>query len=153
MSSFSSAPSKTAAKSAPVLPFLATLSDHSVLIVDDEEGIREIVQEGLSARGMKVQAAGSSEEALALLAKSTCEIVLCDFNLPGMSGEQLFDEVRARLGSSVPRFVFMTGELVSPSLTERYRQKGARILQKPFQISTVATLLTELLQSQPSPAK
>jgi PAS domain S-box-containing protein len=149
----SSAPSKTAAKSAPVLPFLATLSDHSVLIVDDEEGIREIVQEGLSARGMKVQAAGSSEEALALLAKSTCEIVLCDFNLPGMSGEQLFDEVRARLGSSVPRFVFMTGELVSPSLTERYRQKGARILQKPFQISTVATLLTELLQSQPSPAK
>jgi hypothetical protein len=65
----------------------------------------------------------------------------------------LFDEVRARLGSSVPRFVFMTGELVSPSLTERYRQKGARILQKPFQISTVATLLTELLQSQPSPAK
>jgi PAS domain S-box-containing protein len=145
--------SKPAAKSAPALPGLATLRDHSVLIVDDEEGIREIVQEGLSARGMKVQAAGSSEEALAFLAKNTCEIILCDFNLPGMSGEKLFEEMRARLGSSVPRFVFMTGELVSPAVSERYRQKGARVLQKPFQISTVATLLTELLQPQPSSAK
>jgi len=149
----SSAPSTPAAKSAPAFPSLTTLRDHSVLIVDDEEGIREIVQEGLSARGMKVQAAGSSEEALAILAKNTCEIVLCDFNLPGMSGEKLFEEMRARLGSSVPRFVFMTGELVSPAVTERYRQKGARVLQKPFQLSTVATLLTELLQPQPSSAK
>lgn len=147
------APVAPMVKSAPALPGAAVLRDHSVLIVDDEEGIREIVQEGLSARGMKVQAAESSEAALDYLAKNTCEIVLCDFNLPGMSGERLFDELRTRLGSSVPRFVFMTGELVSSEVVERYRGKGARVLQKPFQISGLATLLTELLQPQPSSAK
>jgi two-component system, cell cycle sensor histidine kinase and response regulator CckA len=142
-----------AAKSAPAFPGAAALRDHSVLIVDDEESIREIVQEGLSARGMTVQGAGSSEAALDYLAKNTYEMILCDFNLPGMSGEKLFEELRARLGSSLPRFVFMTGELVSSSDMARYREKGARIVQKPFSISVLAALLTELLQPQASPAK
>jgi PAS domain S-box-containing protein len=149
----SQAPAKPAAKAASVLPGAAALRDHSVLIVDDEEGIREIVLEGLSARGMKVQAAGSSEAALDSVAKNSFEIIVCDFNLPGMSGEKLFEELRARLGSSLPRFVFMTGELVSSSDVARYREKGARILQKPFQISALAALLAELLQPQPSSVK
>jgi PAS domain S-box-containing protein len=129
------------------------LRGYTALVVDDEESIREIVQEGLAARGMSVQAAESSEAALAYLARNTCEIILCDFNLPGMSGEKLFEELRARLGDSLPRFVFMTGELVDPSVVERYREKGARVLQKPFQMSALATLLAELLQPQPSPTK
>ncbi len=149
----SSAPAPAPAKPASALPGAAALRDHSVLIVDDEEGIREIVQEGLSAHGMKVQAVGTSEAALDFLAKNTCEIIVCDFNLPGMSGDKMFEELRAKLGSSLPRFVFMTGELVSPTVTARYREKGARVLQKPFQISALATLLTELLQPQPAATK
>jgi PAS domain S-box-containing protein len=125
------------------------LEGHSVLIVDDEESIREIVQDGLSARGMKVYAAGSSEEALAYLAENPCEIVLCDFNLPGLNGDQFFEKVRTRHGRWAPRFVFMTGELVDPSVSEKYQKKGARVLQKPFQISVVSALLEELLQEQP----
>jgi DNA-binding NtrC family response regulator len=70
-----------------------------------------------------------------------------------MSGEKLFEEMRARSGYSVPRFVFMTGELVSPAVMERFRQKGARVLQKPFQLSGLAALLTEILQPEPSQAK
>jgi PAS domain S-box-containing protein len=149
----SPAPAGPAAKSAPASPAHRALGGHSVLIVDDEEGIREIVHDGLSARGMKVAVAESSEAALAYLAKQTCEIILCDFNLPGMSGEKLFEEMHARSGNSVPRFVFMTGELVSPAVTERFRQKGARVLQKPFQLSGLAALLTEILQPEPSQAK
>src|SRR3984885_969678 len=152
-SEVSPAPAASRAKSAPALAGHAALGGHSVLIVDDEEGIREIVQDGLSARGMRVEAAESSEAALEYLAKNTCEIVLCDFNLPGMSGEKLFEELRTRLGDSMPRFVFMTGELVSPAVTERFREKGARVLQKPFQLSGLATLLTDLLQPEPSQAK
>jgi CheY-like chemotaxis protein len=123
------------------------------LIVDDEEGIREIVQDGLSARGMNVQAAESAEAALAYLAKNKCEIIVCDFNLPGMNGGALFEELGRRLGGSLPRFVFMTGELVDSSFSDRYREKGARVLQKPFQISALAALLAELVQPQPAPSK
>lgn len=147
-----------AAKPAPIaaaksaLPGSETLRGHSVLIVDDEESIREIIQEGLSARGMKAETFGTSEAALAYLATNSCDAILCDFNLPGMNGEQLFERLRAGQGAKQPRFVFMTGDLFDPTVAERYRQKGAAILQKPFHISALATLLAELLKPQPAHA-
>jgi two-component system NtrC family sensor kinase len=130
-------------------PISAALSGRKLLIVDDEESIREIVQDGLSARGMHVECAASSEEALTLLAGNTYDMVLCDFNLPGLSGEQLFEQLRAQASGSLPRFVFMTGDLLERSTIASFAERGAHVLQKPFQISALATLLSELLQEQP----
>jgi PAS domain S-box-containing protein len=129
------------------------LKGHTVLVVDDEESIREIVQQGLAARGMIVRDAASSEAALSLLESSPCEVVLCDFNLPGMSGEELFERLRAQRGSISPLFVFMTGELVDSEVVDRMREKGARVLQKPFAVSALTTLLTEILEPHPAGAK
>ena len=141
------APNSASARRAA--PVSSALSGRKLLIVDDEESIREIVQDGLSARGMNVECAASSEEALTLLAGNTYEMVLCDFNLPGLSGEQLFEQLRAQTGGSLPRFVFMTGDLLERSTIASFADRGAHVLQKPFQISALATLLSELLQEQP----
>jgi len=122
------------------------LQSHTVLVVDDEESIREIVQEGLSARGMKVEGVASSEEALEHFANHAYEIVLCDFNLPGMNGEQLFEQVRARSKGPAPRFVFMTGDMLDPAMVAAFSEKGAHVLQKPFHVSALAALLAEILQ-------
>jgi two-component system cell cycle sensor histidine kinase/response regulator CckA len=125
------------------------LAGRSALIVDDEESIREIVQEGLAARGMKIESAGTAEQALTLLAKNSYDVVLCDFNLPKLSGEQLFDQL-TRQGGGLPRFVFMTGELVDAARIAAVGKKGASILQKPFRVPAVAKLLAELLQPHTS---
>lgn len=127
----------------------AELRGHSVFIVDDEESIREIVQEGLAARGMIVEGAASSEEALTHLLANDYEFVLCDFNLPGLNGEQLFERVRSHAHGATPRFVFMTGALLDPSQVEQFHKKGASVLQKPFHVAALAILLTQLLQGQP----
>ena len=129
-----------------------SLAGRTALIVDDEEGIREIVQEGLSARGMKVEQAGTAEEALTLLANADYDVVLCDVNLPKLSGEEFFDELRKRKKSSLPHFVFITGELVDSERVAEIGRKGASILQKPFRVPAVAKLLASLLQLQPSKA-
>lgn len=118
------------------------LRNRSVLVVDDEDGIREIVYEGLSARGLKVDCAENSEAALDLLASRTYDFVLCDFNLPGMHGRELFERVRQR--PSPPAFVFMTGDLPDPAQTAEFRAKRAHIVQKPFHIAALASLLLEL---------
>lgn len=133
-------------------PYAGTeiLRGRSVLVVDDEESIREIVQEGLAARGVKVDCAASSEEALALLPANSYEFVLCDFNLPGIPGKQLFERMSVSPAGSAARFVFMTGDLVEPDTIAAFREKGARILQKPFHVSALATLLAELVQPQPA---
>lgn len=127
------------------------LAGHSVLIVEDEEGIREIVFEGLSARGMKVHAVSSAEEALAYLASHACDVVICDFNLPGLSGDKLYEQYAStRDGARPPQFVFMTGDLADSETFDRLRAQGASILQKPFHIGALTALLTESLQPQPS---
>jgi PAS domain S-box-containing protein len=137
----------------PPLPGSAELRGHSVFIVDDEESIREIMQEGLAARGMIVEGAASSEEALSHLVAGHYEFVLCDFNLPGLNGEQLFERVRSQAQAATPRFVFMTGALLDPAQVAQFQEKGASVLQKPFHVATLATLLAQLLQAQPVVAK
>ena len=141
----------TAAKSLRSREASGTLKGHTVLIVDDEDSIREVVQDGLASRGMQVHGVATSEAALSYLAGNKCDILLCDYNLPKMNGDQLFERLREQQGSAAPRFVFMTGELFEPSVLNRYRELGAAVLQKPFRISALAALLADLLQPQPSP--
>ena len=143
-----SAPPAEGARTVPALPHV--LRGHSALVVDDEDSIREIVQEGLSARGMAVEGAASAEEALAYLAKNAYDIVLCDFNLPGLNGEQLFNQLHAQANVSPPQFVFMTGDMLEPDVIASFEQRGAHLMQKPFHVAALVTLLSELLQPQPA---
>lgn len=129
----------------------SVLQGRSVYVVDDEESIREIVQEGLAARGMKVEGASSSEEALPHLATQTYDFVLCDFNLPGLNGEQFFERMLANSARGpAPKYVFMSGALLDPETMARFSEKGAAVLQKPFHMAGLAALLTELLEAPPS---
>jgi CheY-like chemotaxis protein len=132
---------KPAVTSAP-----ASLRGHSVLVVDDEEGIRELVVEGLSARGMAVESVASSEEALAVLSTRSFDAILCDFNLPSLSGEALFERLREQPGGSPARFVFMTGDLLDAAALDSFARRGARVVQKPFQLAGLAALLGEVLE-------
>jgi len=126
------------------------LRGYSVLIVDDEESIREIVEEGLSARGVKTDGAGSSEEALSHLAANSYDVVLCDVNLPRLSGAELFRRLRSQSVNQAPQFVFMSGDLIDGDAMKDIRENGARVIQKPFHISALVSLLTEILKPHPS---
>jgi PAS domain S-box-containing protein len=143
----SGAPTAGARVGAVITP---VLRGHSALVVDDEDSIREIVQEGLSARGMTVEGVASAEDALAHLASNSYDVVLCDYNLPGLNGEQLFEQLRARTNSAAPRFVFMTGDMLDPAIISSFGEKGALVMQKPFHIAALVILLTEILQRQPA---
>jgi PAS domain S-box-containing protein len=151
-----------------------TLAGCSVLVVDDEEGIREMVRDGLSTRGVRVEVASSGEEALCLMESRSYDVILCDLNLKSMipsaiSGQELYARV-ARLAAGIspgpaagflqdrkPAFVFMTGDLAERITVEDSTGAEVRTLQKPFRISEVVTILTEALaqpQSQdPQPTK
>jgi PAS domain S-box-containing protein len=138
-----------AANKMRALPGSELLQGHSVYVVDDEESIREIVQEGLTARGMAVEGAPSSEEALAHLAHHTYDFIICDFNLPGQNGGQFFEKARSLPRTANTKFIFMTGALLDTDVTDRFSENGAAMLQKPFHISALATLLAERIP-QPS---
>jgi PAS domain S-box-containing protein len=134
------------AAKAPSSRIVPGLEGHSVVVVDDEESILEIVQEGLGARGVDVKGFSRGDDALAHIQNNPCEVVLCDFNMPGMKGSQLCERVQTILGDRSPRFVFMTGELVESSSMAALREKGALTLQKPFHIPALSDLLLTIFQ-------
>ena len=68
-----------------------------VLVVDDEEGIRDGVRDALAREGHDVVTAGDGEEALSLFAKERFDLVITDLSMPRRDG---FDLVRALRGSS-----------------------------------------------------
>src|SRR5438477_11064623 len=62
-----------------------------ILVVDDEQLVRETLAEYLSGEGFGVRACGSGEEALALAAGEFFDVALCDVQLPGIDGIELLD--------------------------------------------------------------
>jgi CheY-like chemotaxis protein len=84
------------------------MAQADVLIVDDDDDFRTIAAEVLGERGLEVATAASGAEALELLdAGLLVELLITDHLMPGMSGVELLDAVRARGGKGP--FVLMTG--------------------------------------------
>jgi len=134
------------------------LAGCKILVVDDEESIRELVRDGLGVRGVHVDDAPTGLEALQKLADNTYDAVLCDLNLAGggpavISSRELLARVAAgkagKPGAPKPFFMFMTGELVDRTTMEDLSRGGVRTLQKPFRISELISILTEALAAVP----
>ncbi len=120
----------------------------AVLVIDDEESIRMLLEEGLSACGLRVDCAGDAEAAATLLAARSYDVLLCDLNLtrPGggkVSGRDVVDQVLAVVGPEKPSVIFMTGDLVEAK-SSAAGSSETRFLQKPFRISDVLTIVQEV---------
>jgi DNA-binding NtrC family response regulator len=130
---------------------------YSILVVDDEESIREMIREGLAARGFNVETAASVEEALSLMGRRSFHAVLCDLNLRATAGAEgsglgLYAAVTNGSGERKPFFLFMSGELAAAAVTEQLAQAGAQTIQKPFRISDLIAILSDALGKSPSGA-
>ena len=67
----------------------------TVLVCDEEFAVLEILAMGLEGAGHQVLRASHGEDALALLAKQSCDVVVCDDTMPGMTGRELVRAIRA----------------------------------------------------------
>jgi len=122
------------------------LRGRSILVLDDEESIRMLLEEGLTAHGMRVDCAANSQEALELVSNRPYDLALCDVNLAGggqgPSGREAALQILASSRSATkPEVIFMTGDLVEDD------GSGGHIhqLQKPFRISDVLSALRDAL--------
>src|SRR5438309_6512658 len=133
-----------------VPPMADLLRGRAVLVLDDEESLRMLLQEGLSAHGLRVDSAATTEEALAHLERSSYDFLLCDLNLSSggfaVDGREAASRILKAAGSQKPALIFMTGDLVEGS------QETAEpcCLQKPFRISDVLALLRKVLSAAPA---
>jgi len=87
----------------------ASEQPRSILVVEDEQDLRELLAEELSDSGYRVREAANGIEALEAIKASPPHLVLSDITMPGMDGHQLLSEVRATVESmeEVP-FIFLS---------------------------------------------
>ena len=71
------------------------MSEQHVLVVDDEQGVRETLGVTLKKNGYEVSTAATAEAALEVLTSGTVNVVISDVRMPGMGGEALLDRVIA----------------------------------------------------------
>jgi CheY-like chemotaxis protein len=105
----------------------------TILYVDDEPDIREVVQMSLSlVEGLDVQTCESGERALQILPQLQPDLLLLDVMMPGMDGPSTLMKLRTVSGLEKLPVVFMTAKAM-PQEVARFRELGAAaVIAKPF---------------------
>jgi DNA-binding NtrC family response regulator len=102
----------------------------TVLIVDDESGIREILRRWLSAKGYAIREAPDAETALDEMAKAAADVVMCDVEMPGQGGLWLATQVSQRFPATA--IVLATAVDSVPPMTS-LKPSIVEYLVKPFE--------------------
>jgi CheY-like chemotaxis protein len=104
----------------------------NILVIDDKEDIRTLIEMVLSNFGFTVFEAENGRIGLQMLRAQSLDLVLCDINMPGMDGYQTLGAVRESSSTAPIPFILMTG-LVSRDGFRRGMANGADdYLVKPF---------------------
>jgi FixJ family two-component response regulator len=117
-------------------------------VIDDDDGIRTAVLRLLGAAGMTTAGYASAEELLRSGVPSNVACIIGDMKLGGMSGLDLFDELRAK-GEKAP-FILITAHDTTRARTEA-RLRGADFLAKPFAGETLLEAVKSAIQEKPTP--
>jgi CheY-like chemotaxis protein len=116
-----------------------------ILVLDDETSLAELLGEMLGMLGHFPTVCHTPAEALALLDKEKFDLILSDFRMPGMDGQQFFRMATQKQPDMAKRIVFLTGDVVNPETVEFLKSLGNPHLPKPFQLERVEALIRHVL--------
>ena len=126
-----------------ILPIFAlTLEKKKVLVVDDEPSITTLFAKFLSTKGYLVRTSNKATEGLEMYESFGPDIVLCDVNMPEMSGFVLLERVR-EINPAQP-FVMVTGSFLNPEEFKMLKEQKVPQIIKPPDLET--ELLTVVKQ-------
>ena len=119
-----------------------------VLLVEDEEPVRELVRQILELQGYRVEEAPEAKSALEVCDRLDVgpDVLLSDVVMPGASGVELAEILRRRYPSM--RILFMSGYTDSHAEIRRLARQGASFLPKPFSPSELTRRLRELIEGR-----
>lgn len=115
-----------------------------VLVVDDEENIRRILEASLNKQGWEVSTCADGHEATEWLHTRSADVILSDVTMPRKDGFALFNEVKATWPTTP--FVFMTAFGTIPQAVQAIREGAFEYIPKPFDLKAVHRLLQKAVR-------
>lgn len=125
---------------------VSQLDNARILIVDDEQSIREGSERILSRMGCQVFTASRGEEGLELLAREPISIVLLDMKMPGMDGMEVLKEITQRYKQIL--VIVITGYATVETAIEAMKKGAYDFISKPFEPDQLRIVINRALEKQ-----
>jgi PAS domain S-box-containing protein len=135
----------TAEKHTPPVAPTALGGTETVLLVEDEESVRQLVRETLAAKGYRVIEAQNGESGVAAAARHNgkIDLVITDVVMPGMGGRELVKQLAQTRPET--KVLYLSGYTEDAIVSEGTIESGAAFLQKPFTLQNLSRKVREVL--------
>lgn len=115
-----------------------------VLVVDDDQAIRQVLHEIVTVYGYDCETAQSAKEAISLLTQKRIDLVMLDLQMPDITGDQFLDFIRKK-GIRTP--VVVVSAHVDQDMARQLGQSGiSGIITKPFEVDRVIDVMDRALE-------
>jgi PAS domain S-box-containing protein len=124
----------------------------TILMVEDEDGVRNVARRALESRGYRVLVAADGREARALAedAAPAIDLLITDLVMPGMGGHELANLLRASRPGL--RVLFISGYVDDQLVRRDLEEEGTAFLAKPFSLDQLAARVRAVLDAPPAAA-
>jgi diguanylate cyclase len=118
----------------------------TILVIENEDFVRENILELLEAEGFKAIGANNGREGMALAGRHRPQLILCDVIMPNYSGYEVLEALRCHNKLAHTPFVFMSAK-AAPDDAERGLAAGANYyLTKPFSLQELLDVIGRVVQ-------
>ncbi len=118
-----------------------------ILVVDDENNLRLVVQKEMTRQGHDVATASDGEAAWELLERQDFDVLLCDINMPRLDGIGLLRRLREK-SQNPPEVIMLTGQATVESAIEAMKLGAYDYLTKPYRITELGALVMQAAEKQ-----
>lgn len=136
----------TAVSATPAAETEGSFSGRHVLVVDDDELVRNGTAGLVEAWGCRVEMAESLVEAERLFEQSAFELVICDYRLPDGTGVELAERIFTQ-NKRMPAFILVSGD-TSPEVLKLVADKGMHLLHKPVRPARLRSMMVFVLKAK-----
>jgi CheY-like chemotaxis protein len=119
-----------------------------VLIVDDEACISDLLAEMLRLLSYAPTQCFSPIAALKLLEEREFEVILSDFRMPHMNGDEFYHKAISLRRDLACKFVFLTGDSMNEDTQVFLKEHSRPHLSKPFDLESVVQVISQVLEQQ-----
>ena len=123
----------------------AAASAARILILDDEPCVSELLAELLRLLGYESTKCSSPVTALELLGHTRFDVILSDFRMPQMNGDEFYQRATAAHPEVASKVIFLTGDTMNDETLSFLQKNSARHLSKPFDLATVEQTISEII--------
>jgi len=114
----------------------------SILLVDDEQDILDILARTLVMAGYDVDMANNGRVALDRLALADYDLIISNIRMPVMGGEEFYGQLSLLHPRLAKKIIFCTGDIANPTTQRFLTGTGAPVIFKPFQLTTVLEVVS-----------